>query len=291
MEAVMKVRGLFVLSILILAASVSGVAVGQKSDSKWAKLDGAKIHYYDIGNQKAKGAIVLIHGWTCNADFWKDSFNAFPGKRVIAVDLPGHGQSDKPKVDYSMEYFARSVDAVMKEAGVDKAVLVGHSLGTPIAREFYRMHPERTLGIVLVDGALKTFFTKAVGDQFIGQMKADYKGSSAKFVEGMTSVIKDDTLRKYTRDSMVSTPDYVAISAMEGMNDEKIWKEDKINVPVLAIMAPSPFWPPNVKEMFTSIAPNIDFQMWTGVSHFLFMEKPKEFNEAVAAFVSKNKLL
>jgi hypothetical protein len=40
---------------------------------------------------------------------------------------------------------------------------------------------------------------------------------------------------------MVSTPDYVAISAMEGMNDEKIWKEDKINVPVLAIMAPVSF--------------------------------------------------
>jgi len=277
--------------VFFLAAFVSVFAQGAKPESRWAKLDGNKVHYYDIGDRKAKSAIVFVHGWTCNADFWKESFNAFPGKRVIALDLPGHGQSDKPKVTYSMEYFARSIDAVMKEAGVEKAVLVGHSMGTPVAREFYRMHPERTLGIVIVDGALKTFFPKAAGDQFIGQMKADYKGSSTKFVEGMASIIKDEAIRKFVSDSMLSTPDYVGIGAMEGMNDEKIWKEDKINVPVLAIMAPSPFWPANVKEIFTSIAPNIDFQMWSGVSHFLFMEKPREFNNAVEAFISRNKLL
>ena len=277
---------------LILTASVSCLfAESAKPGSKWAKLDGNKIHYYDIGNKKADNALVLIHGWTCNADFWKDSLNAFPGYRVIALDLPGHGRSDKPKLDYSMAYFAKSVDAVMKRAGVKKAVLVGHSMGTPISREFYRLYPERTRGIVIVDGALRSFFPKAMADQMIGQMKANYKESSARFVDGMAVVVKDEGLRKFIREAMLSAPDYVAISAMEGMADEKIWKEDKITVPVLAVMAQSPFWPPDVKEVFTSIAPNIDFQMWTGVSHFLHMEKPTEFNEQVRGFFVKNKLL
>lgn len=285
----MKVR-LFVLPILVLAASVSTSALDWPRESRWAKLDGTKIHYYDIGNQKTKNAIVFVHGWTCNTDFWKFSLDAFPGKRVIVLDLPGHGKSDKPKVDYSMEYFARSVDAVMKQAGVDKAVLVGHSMGTPITREFYRMHPEQTLGIVIVDGSL-TPFPKAVADQLIGSFKADYKAGSAKFVDGIAATIKVEGLRRYVREVMLSVPDYVAISAMEGMTDEKIWKDDKINVPVLAIMAQSPFLPPDVKDVFTRIAPNIDFQMWSGVSHFLQMEKPTEFNEAVGAFIAKNKLL
>ena len=286
----MRVRSLLVVFVLFLAA-LSTLAQGVKPESKWAKLDGSKIHYYDIGKTRSKGAIVLIHGWTCNADFWKDNYNAFPDRRIIALDLPGHGQSDKPKLDYSMAYFAKSVDAVMKQAGVKNAVLVGHSMGTPIAREFYRMYPEKTRGIVIVDGALRTFFPKAAGDQFIGQMKANYKENSAKFIDGMLAAVKDTNIRQFIRESMVSTPDYVAISAMEGMNDEKIWKEDKINVPVLALMAPSPFWPADVKEIFTSIAPNIDFQMWSGVSHFLFMEKPKEFNEQVSMFVQKGHLL
>lgn len=58
-----------------------------------------------------------------------------------------------------------------------------------------------------------------------------------------------------------------------------------------SIMAQSPFWPPDVKDIFSSIAPNIDFQMWPGVSHFLHMQKPKEFNEQVSAFIVKNELL
>lgn len=127
----MKVRGFASMALLILAAITSVHAQSAKPADKWAKLYGNKIHYYDVGNAKSHSAIVLIHGWTCNADFWKDSMNAFPGKRVIALDLPGHGQSDKPKLNYSMEYFARSVDAVLKQAGVKKAVLGGHSMVRP----------------------------------------------------------------------------------------------------------------------------------------------------------------
>ena len=277
--------------LLIFLATFSTLAFGAKPENRWTRLDGNKIHYLDVGSRKEKNALVLIHGWTCNADFWKDSYEAFPYNRVLAVDLPGHGQSDKPKLAYTMEYFAKAIAAVVNDAGVENVVLVGHSMGTPIAREFYRMHPDRTRGIIIVDGALKTFFPKSVADSMINAMRANYAESSAKFVDGMLMPVRDEALRKYIRNSMISTPDYVAISAMEGMADEKIWKDDKINVPVLALMAQSPFWPADVKEIFTSIAPNIDFQMWTGVSHFLHMEKPKEFNEQVRLFVTKNKLL
>src|SRR5947209_20543938 len=96
----------FVL-VLVLAAGLSA----QTPKNNWANYDNGKVHYYDIGNHKSKTALVFIHGWTCNADFWKDSYNAFPAYRVIALDLPGHGQSDKPRTNYSMEYFARSIDA------------------------------------------------------------------------------------------------------------------------------------------------------------------------------------
>ena len=126
----MKSKTILLLSLLVLIVAARWVQ-GQTPKSEWAKYNGNKVHYYDIGNHKAKNALIFIHGWTCNADFWKDSYSAFPNYRVIAIDLPGHGQSDKPKVDYTMEYFARSIEAVMKKAKVQRAVLVGHSMGTP----------------------------------------------------------------------------------------------------------------------------------------------------------------
>src|SRR5437016_13357778 len=91
--------------------------------------------------------------------------------------------------------------------------------------------------------------------------------------------------------SSLNTPQYVVVSAMEGMADPSIWGEDKINLPVLAIMAKNPFYPPTVEESFHGIAPNMEFQMWDGVGHFIMMEKPKEFNAAVLQFLDKNKLL
>ena len=91
--------------------------------------------------------------------------------------------------------------------------------------------------------------------------------------------------------SALNTPQQVLVSAMEGMADPSIWGDDKINVPVLAIMAKNPFYPPNVEESFRALAPNMEFQMWDGVGHFIMMEKPKEFNAAVLQFLDKNKLL
>src|SRR5688572_430512 len=179
----MKVKRL----LFLLVVSCAIFATPALAESRWTTLDGNKIHFYDIGDRRARTGLVLIHGWTCNADFWKE--NRFPGYRVLAIDLPGHGRSDKPRLTYSMEHFARAVNRVMKEAGLRRAVLVGHSMGTPIARQFYRLYPEQTLGIVVVDGALRRFFPKEAMEQFIAPLRTNYKETAVKFVDGMLTPI------------------------------------------------------------------------------------------------------
>lgn len=286
----MRIRSiLFLTAIFIFSAGVS--AQSETPKAKWAKFESNKIRYYDIGNTKSKNALVLVHCWTCNAEFWKDSYNAFPNHRVIAMDLPGHGMSDKPKIDYSIEFFAKSVDAVMKKAGVKKAVFAGHSMGTPIIRRYYELYPDKTLGLILVDGALLPFGpNKADVEKFFEPLFKDYKTEAAKFVDGMLPTSNPD-LRSFIRSSMLATPDYVGSSAMKLMIDDAYATHGKIDVPVLAVMAPSDFWPKDLEQQYKAAAPKMDFQMWTGVSHFLQMEKPKEFNEQVGAFINKNKLL
>ncbi|MGB7209510.1 MAG: alpha/beta hydrolase [Pyrinomonadaceae bacterium] len=278
----------FIFLFLIVAAST--FAQGQKPADKWAKFEGNKVRYYDIGNTKSKTALVLVHCWTCNVEFWKDSYNAFPNYRVIAMDLPGHGGSDKPKIDYSMEYFAKSLDAVMKKAGVKKAVFAGHSMGTPIIRRYYELYPEKTLGLILVDGALLPFGPRAEVDKFFDPLFRDYKGGAPTFIDGMLQTAHAE-VRPFIRSSMLATPDYVGSSAMKLMLDDAYATHGKIDVPVLAVMAPSEYWPKDLEQQYKTIAPKTDFQMWTGVSHFLHMEKPKEFNEQVNLFLAKNKLL
>src|SRR5689334_7465417 len=274
------------LFLVLLLASVSFAA----AQDKYAKLGANKIHYVSEG--KGKDAIVLVHGWTCNLTNWRDQIPELSKRaRVIALDLPGHGLSDKPQTTYNMDLFADAIDAVMKDAGVEHAVLVGHSMGTPVVRQFYRKYPQKTVALVIVDGGLRPFGTKEQREQFMAPLRGpNYKEAGAQMFAAMGSNLPDAD-KELVKTSFLNTPQHVLVSAMDAMNDESLYAPDKINVPVLAILAKSPFWTPDTEQFYRSLAPDLSFQMWEGVSHFLFMNKPKEFNAAVIAFLDQKKLL
>lgn len=279
---------LAVLFVLVMSTSAIARGADEVAQSGIASLDGIGIHYQTAG--VGDRGIVFVHGWGCNGDFWKRSSGEFGEYRVIVVDLPGHGRSDKPHVDYSMELFARGVNAVMEQAGVSEAVLVGHSMGTPVIRQFYRLYPGKTLGLVIVDGSLRIGSKEEI-DQLMDSFRTDYQKTATSLVDGLVRPIHDESLKQEIRTAMLATPEYVGVSSLEGMVDEGIWSQDKINVPVLAILAESPAWEPDTEAFYRSIAPDIDFQMWHGVSHFLMMERPKDFNETLKQFIAKRNLL
>lgn len=276
---------LFALSALVLASA--SVATAQE---KFAKLDANKIHYVSEG--KGKDAIVLVHGWGCNLTLWRDQIAELSKRnRVIAIDLPGHGLSDKPETKYDMDLFAAAIDAVMKDAGVERAVLVGHSMGTPVVRQFYRKYPQKTLALVIVDGGLRPFGTKEQREQFMAPLRGPgYKDVLTGMFNQMGATLSDPD-KERIRSSFRNVPQPVLVSAMESMAEESLYATDKINVPVLAVLAKSPYWPADTEQFLRSLAPDLEYQMWDGVSHFLFMDKPKEFNTAVIAFLDKKKLL
>lgn len=282
-------KNVILWALLLIAWPSASAAKSAELESRFASFDGIKIHYQMSG--KGKEALFFVHGWTCNADFWRGQTSAFPGRRVIAIDLPGHGRSDKPQTDYTMKYFARSIEAVMRDAGVKRAVLVGHSMGTPVVRQFYRLYEKRVLALVIVDGALRPMATREQMEGFTALLRKDYKAAAGPMIDGMLMPVKEEKLKDGIRTAMLATPDYVAISAMLGMGDEKVYVKDPITVPVLAILAKSPFWQPDTEAYLRSLAPQLEFHMWENVSHFLMMEKPQEFNQTVRAFLSKNRLL
>jgi pimeloyl-ACP methyl ester carboxylesterase len=301
---------LLTTAVLLAVGTLTQTATAQPktapSESRFAKLDGARVHYVSYG--KGDDALVLIHGWTQSIDAaWRDQIPEFAKHyRVIALDLPGHGKSDKPRFSkepvpkgqpskpfvYSMDHFARAVAAVMLDARVKRAVLAGHSMGTPVARQFYRKFPQNTLGIIIVDGSLRPFGNAAILDQLIDNLRGpNYKAAIDQMFGMMFGSALSAEAQQRIKASTANTPQYVLVGAFEGMADSGIWGEDKINLQVLAIMAKNPFFPPNVEESFRGIAPRMEFHMWDGVGHFLMMEKPKEFNAAVIAWLDKNGLL
>jgi len=284
-----------IMALLIVTLTAAGAEPDPvaRAASQYAELDGIKIHYKSLG--EGREALVFIHGWTCNLNFWRFQAPAFAGEtRVLLVDLPGHGQSDKPEITYTMDLFARAIEAVMRAAKVDRAVLAGHSMGTPVVRQFYRLYPQKTLALVVVDGALRSYFKDpAQAEPFIAPLRGpNYKAAAARFVDGMLPQTMPAALRDEIRGVMTSAPQHVGVGAMEGMfKDMAIWKPDPIRVPLQLLLAASPEWSADYKKFVRGLAPQVDYRTFSGVSHFLMMEQPNAVNRALQEFLVKNRLL
>lgn len=103
----------------------------------------------------AQSAIVCIHGLTANHVGWASVADVLsPGHRLIAYDLRGRGESDKPEKGYSLAHHCEDLEGLLDHLGLRRAVLIGHSLGAHIAVRFAATRPARVSRLVLVDGGI-----------------------------------------------------------------------------------------------------------------------------------------
>ena len=259
-----------------------------------AKYDGSRVHYESYG--KGKEAVVFIHGWTCDLTFWRGQAPVYEKRRALLVDLPGHGQSEKPDVAYTQERFARAIEAVMRHAGVERAVLVGHSMGGPVTLTFLRLFPAKAKALVLVDVFVPQApkddadraAQKARMDSFISSLREpNYKVTTNKMIQGMFSDKTTPAQREEILSKMGATPQHVAVSAIEGMLALEAPKPgETYSLPVMAIMMATPDRA-GYEAQLRAVFPNLrKYEKWEGSGHFLMMESPDRFNRVLEEFLA-----
>jgi pimeloyl-ACP methyl ester carboxylesterase len=119
-------------------------------------LDGLELHCTSVG--EGPTTALLIHGLGGFAESWRHTAAALaPHSRVLCVDLPGFGQSAKPRGRYTLGFFAEALRALLRALGVDRVSLVGHSLGAAVAVAFSRAHPDRVDRLAIVGGTVPGF--------------------------------------------------------------------------------------------------------------------------------------
>jgi pimeloyl-ACP methyl ester carboxylesterase len=118
------------------------------SELKYLQLHGDRVAYRDAGSGET---LLLIHGMAGSSDTWRAVIPQLAKKyRVVAPDLLGHGQSDKPRGDYSLGAFAVWLRDLLDELGVTRATIVGQSLGGGVAMQFVYQHPDYCQRLVLI---------------------------------------------------------------------------------------------------------------------------------------------
>jgi sigma-B regulation protein RsbQ len=277
---------------LLLAAGLAGAAPAaaqadalDRAPSRFAMFEGARVHFKSLGTGRT--AVVLVHCWACDLTVWRHQVDVLAGRtRVVLVDLPGHGRSGRPETAYSMDHLARAVDTVLGIAGVDRAVLVGHSMGVPVIRELYRRNPGRVIGLVAVDGALRGPDTAAARQMIARFEGPGYREALERMVTGMYGEPGQAALRQTILAMALATPQHVLAGAMRGMVDPAIWRDDPIAVPLLVVVARGPNWPPAYRAYVQRLAPGVRYEELDGVGHFLMLERPEVFNPILVRFLA-----
>ena len=112
---------------------------------------GAKVHYVDAGTGSP---VILLHGLADDIGVWESVIPALAAKhRVVALDQIGFGRSDKPLLSYRVTTFVDFLDGFLNELKIDRASVVGNSLGGWVAADFALAHPDRVDRLVLCDAA------------------------------------------------------------------------------------------------------------------------------------------
>ncbi len=146
--------GIILLAIAGLAACTSApreVETYPADDARHVDVNGVEVHYFDFSPDGDETPIVWVHGYSAGAfevTYIEDDLG--PDRRIIALDLPGHGYSEKPEIEYTLDYYTGFLADFIDELGLDRYILVGHSMGGLIVSTFAAGQPPGLERLILV---------------------------------------------------------------------------------------------------------------------------------------------
>ncbi|MCX4885832.1 alpha/beta fold hydrolase [Streptomyces sp. NBC_00847] len=201
------------------------------------EVDGAALTYDDEGPRDGDGVpLVFVHGWTANRHRWDHQMTHFAERRrVIRLDLRGHGESSGAGVRTVAE-LAGDVIALLDHLKVDRAVLVGHSMGGMIAQTITLDHPDRVERLVLVNSIGRMAYSRGRGLLMAASTLVPYKLFVATNIQrAFAPGHPRDEIRAYGKSS-ADTPREVVMTLYGAMRAfDVLDRVGEIRVPTLMI--------------------------------------------------------
>jgi pimeloyl-ACP methyl ester carboxylesterase len=251
--------------------------------------------------------LLLIHGYGAGMWVWEQQIEVLSRSyRVYALDLIGHGFSDRPKTDYTAETYIHFVRDFMDRIGIEKATLIGNSMGGGIGWAMAISFPERVNRLILIDCVPPDVLNQVRNDSFktlvalkdipflpyliiAGRSKKSMKWILQECVSDIHRITPEIVNRQY-RLSRIKGTTWVLYSTLNHAKETTRLKDSLglIHQPTLLIWGEKDLiFPPSVGEGLHRIIKNSKIQIIKGSGHIPMWETPEEVNEAILSFLKE----
>jgi pimeloyl-ACP methyl ester carboxylesterase len=257
--------------------------------------DGVRLRVSDRG--EGTPPIVLVHGWKGSHRLWDPVIARLePSHRVVAFDLRGMGESDKPRSAYDFDELAGDLGFVIEALDVRDAVLVGWSMGTTVSLRYLELGGERVSAVVIVNGPLRLThapdfphaMTAEQLDGYLTDLRDRWPASERQF-QAQTVLDDDPALVDWLYAIALQTPLDVALSVVR--EQAKLDMRDalaQLEVPVLAAYSRhDPYYPPSLADDIAARARDGRRVIFEQSAHCTPIEEADLFCKTVSAFATE----
>jgi pimeloyl-ACP methyl ester carboxylesterase len=276
----------------------------QLYEDQYVNVGGVNTRFWTAGDQG--DTIILVHGIMNSIDLWSGNMPALAeNHRVYAMDLPGFGLTDKIPMKTPSQG-ARFIDDFMKTQNVDKATLIGHSLGGGCVLQYAILYPDKVSRLVLISslgfGRKVHLFFKLLSLPVIGDFlsRPSRSGTKKSLSTGIynQSVVTDELVETLYRFSALPGYQKALLSVVRSSTSLRGLRPDLIR-PIIenlsTIKAPTLIiWgkedrvlPLDDAYVALENMPNAQLKVFEGCGHFMHLEHPDEFNSLVREFLAE----
>ena len=240
--------------------------------------------YINDGGSGEKLPVIFLHSFAGSSLDWKSQLDYLrKERRAIAFDLRGHGRSDAPSDNnFSVVSLANDLAAVADSLGLDRFVLVGHSLGGSAAIAYAGRHPDKVAGLLVTGTPGKT--PAAQAQPIIASLESEkYDTVMAQYMNKLLTNAKPET-DKLEREGLNKIPKQASLNLIKAaFSYDPLPDLHKYPGPELIVSKSSEEQANSLHNSF----PTIPFKTVEGTSHWIHMDKPDEFNKILKEFLDR----
>jgi len=248
---------------------------------KHVTRDGVKLAYVEAGI--GPKSMLLVHGMQCDHTHMLPLLEHFAplGYRVVALDVRGHGQSDKPHSDYSNQEFNDDLIFLCGELGLKRPIAMGHSFAGGNLVHLIAHRPDFFRAVVILDSGVRSLAKKS------GELSAGYNRSRAEQRQFLGDRLfgRDDPpdYKSAVLDAMFSVPDHV-VEKMRAtvLSSDVAIAAQKTRIPALFLLADRPFTDP---ETLATLGDNWRIGQVVGAGHFIQTIAAPQVNAMIERFL------